>query len=186
MIAMSKIRNLLPNPKPTSVGAWRQGGGSNLTVRMIYGDKMHITNNSGIPDSYIYTQLQLPAGTYRFGAEVSNPQNGYATNQLRMVKPQPIAELAPARWDGVAGRIVTPANEITADGPVELRVMVGPNRDSAIWVRNLFMMREEDYQHMIANNIAWFDGDGIVRGGGLPPSVFHPHVDCRTALVVVA
>lgn len=184
---MSEIRNLLPDPKPTSIGAWRQGGGSNLTVRMLDGDKLHITNNIDRKDSYIYLWLRnIPAGTYRFGAEVSNPQNGYADNMLRMVKQNPYAELAPARWDGMAGRIVTPANTVPEDSTVEFRVMVGPKQNSAVWVRHLFVMSEEDYQHMIANNIAWFDGDSIVRGGGLPHSVFHSHVDCRRALVVVA
>lgn len=162
---MSKIRNLLPNPKPTSVGAWRQGGGSNLTVRMLDGDKLHITNNMDRNDSYIYLWLtDIPAGTYRFGAEVSDPQNGYADNMLRMVKQNPTTELDPARWDGVAGRIVTPANEITEAGSVGLRVMVGAKQNSAVWVRHLFLMTDEDYQQMIAQGVTWFDGDGIVRG----------------------
>ena len=183
---MSEIRNLLPDPKPAATVKWVTPANKNVSMQMLSDNRLHITNNANINDSYIYTQLQLPAGTYRFGAEVSNPQNGYASNMLRMVKQQPTTELAPAHWDGVAGRLVTPANEITTDGTVELRIMVGRKRNSSLWVRQLFVMSEEDYQHMIANNIAWFDGDGIVRGGGLPPSVFHPHVDCRRALVVVA
>ena len=162
---MRESRNLLPNPKPTSVGEWRQGGGSNLTVRMLDGDKLHITNNIDRNDSYIYLLLgNVPAGTYRFGAEVSNPQNGYAGNMLRMVKQNPTTELDPARWDGVAGRLVTPANEITTDGPLELRIMVGAKKNSAVWVRQLFLMTEEDYQQMIAQGVTWFDGDSIVRG----------------------
>ena len=168
---MRESRNLLTNPKPTSVGKWGQGGGSNLTVRMLDGDRLHITNNIDRNDSYIYLWLtNIPAGTYRFGAEVSNPQNGYAIKMLCMLQQQPTKELAPALWDGVAGRLVTPANEITKDGPVELRIVVGPKQNSAVWVRQLFLMTEEDYQQMIAQGVTWFDGDGIVRGGGLPPS----------------
>lgn len=183
---MRESRNLLPNPKPTNTSAWKLGFGSKLTVRMLDGDKLHITNNMERRDSYIYLWLtDIPAGTYRFGAEVSNPQNGYASNMLRMLKQQPTTELAPALWDGVAGRLVTPANEITTDGPVELRIMVGPKQNSAIWVRQLFFMTKEDYQQMIAQGVTWFDGDGIVRGGGgLPPSVSHPHVDMRSLVVV--
>lgn len=162
---MRESRNLLPNPKPTSIGEWRLGGGSNITIRMLDGDKLHITNNIDRNDSYIYLWLRnLPAGTYRFGAEVSNPQNGYAGNMLRMIKQNPFAELAPARWDGVAGRLVTPANEITTDTTMELRIMVGPKQNSAVWVRQLFFMTEEDYQQMIAQGVTWFDGDSIVRG----------------------
>lgn len=159
---MSEIRNLLPDPKPAATVKWATN--KDVSMQMLSDNRLHITNNADIPDSYIYTHLQLPAGTYRFGAEVSNPQNVYAPNQLRMVKLQPIAELAPARWDGVAGRLVTPANEITTDGPVELRVMVGPNANCAIWVRHLFVMTDEDYQQMIAQGVTWFDGDSIVRG----------------------
>ena len=42
--------------------------------------------------------------------------------------------------------------------------MVGPNANCAVWVRHLFVMTDEDYQHMINDNIEWFDGDSIVRG----------------------
>ena len=163
MIAMSEIRNLLPDPKPAATVKWATPSNKNVSMQMLSDNRLHITNNANINDSYIYTQLQLPAGTYRFGAEVSDPQNEYAGNMLRMVKQNPTTELDPARWDGVAGRLVTPANEITADGPVELRIMVGAKQNSAVWVRQLFLMTEEDYQQMIDAGIAWFDGDSIVR-----------------------
>lgn len=163
---MPEVRNLLHDPKPVATGGWKQGGGKNLTIRMLGGDKLHITNNANIVDSYAYLWLtSVPAGVWRFGAEVSTPQNGYATNILRMFRQRPTSELAPAVWDGTAGRYVTPPNELNADGPVELRVMVGPNANSAIWVRKLFLVTDEDYQHMTDDGIIWFDGDGIVRGG---------------------
>lgn len=99
---MRELRNLIPNPKPTSTAAWKFYSQKDLRVQMLSDNRLHITNQSGTPDSYVYTHLKLPAGTYRFGAEVSSPQNGYASNMLRMVKQQPTTELAPARWDGVA------------------------------------------------------------------------------------
>ena len=178
-------RNLLPDPKPVDTADWAFYTGKSILLQMLSDNRLHITNQSGTPDSYVYTQLQLPAGVYRFGAEVSAPQGAYPQNLLRVVI-MPRTELTPATWDGTPGRIVTTANTVPEDSMVEFRVMVGPNMNCAIWVRQLFVMSEEDYQHMIANNIAWFDGDGIVGGGGLPPSVFHPHVDCHRALVVVA
>lgn len=156
--------NLLTDPKPVDTADWAFYTGKSILLRMLSDNRLHITNQIGTPDSYVYTQLQLPAGTYRFGAEVSRPQGAYPTNLLR---------------------VVTPANTVPEDSTVEFRVMVGPNANCAIWVRQLFVMTEEDYQQMIARGVTWFDGDGIVRGW-LPPSVFHPHVGCRTALVVVA
>lgn len=177
--------NLLPNPKPTDTSAWKFYSQKDLRVQMLSDNRMHITNNANIADSYIYTQLQLPAGTYRFGAEVSAPQGAYASNLLRVVI-MPRTELTPATWDGTPGRIVTPANVVPEDSTVEFRVMVGPNANCAVWVRQLFVMSEEDYQQMISDGITWFDGDGIVAGGGLLSSRLYPHVDCRPVLVVVA
>lgn len=161
---MSEMRNLLPDPKPVDASRWGVGGGKNLTIQMLSDNRLHITNNADIPDSYIYTHLSLPAGTYRFGADVSNPQGAYASNLLRVVI-MPRTELTPATWDGQAGRIVTPANVVPEDSTVQFRVMVGPNANCAVWVRQLFVMSEEDYQQMISDGITWFDGDGIVAGG---------------------
>lgn len=163
MIAMSESRNLLPNPKPTSTAAWKFYSQKNLTLQMLSDNRLHITNNANIADSYIYTQLQLPAGTYRFGAEVSAPQGAYAPNLLRMVI-MPRTELTAATWDGTQGRVVTPANTVPEDSTVEFRVMVGPNANCAVWVRHLFVITDSDYQQMIDAGITWFDGDSIVRG----------------------
>ena len=160
---MRESRNLLPNPKPTSTAAWKYYDSKNLTLQMLSDNRLHITNNSNIPDSYIYTQLQLPAGVYRFGVEVSYPQNGYAPNLLRVVI-MPRTELTAATWNGTPGRIVTPANTVPEDSTVEFRVMVGPNANCAVWVRHLFVITDSDYQQMIDAGITWFDGDSIVRG----------------------
>lgn len=156
--------NLLTDPKPVDTADWAFQTGKSILLRMLSDNRLHITNQIGTPDSYVYTQLQLPAGTYRFGAEVSNPQGAYPTNLLRVVIP-PRTELTPATWDGTPGRVVTPANTVPEDSTVEFRVMVGPNANCAVWVRQLFVMTEEDYQQMIARGVTWFDGDGIVRGG---------------------
>ena len=159
---MPEVRNLLPNPKPTSTAAWKFYSQKDLRVQMLSDNRLHITNNANIADSYIYTQLQLPAGTYRFGAEVSYPQTGYASNLLRMVV-VPQTELDPAEWNGKPGRVVTPANKVDTDSTVEFRVMVGPNAGSELWVRHLFVMTDSDYQQMIDAGLEWFDGDSIIR-----------------------
>lgn len=127
---------------------------------MLSDDRLHVTNNADTPDSYIYTQMTLPAGTYRFGAEASNAQNGYEPNLLRMVI-TPRDELAPATWTGNSGYYVTPANTVETESLVEFRVMVGPHRNSAVWVRHLFVMTEADYQLMDIAKFRWFDGSLI-------------------------
>lgn len=176
--------NLLPDPKPVATAKWVVPPSRDVRVQMLSDNRLHLTNNANNADSYVYTQVALPAGTYRFGVEVSDPQGAPPANLLRVVIP-PRTELAPAPWDGTRGRVVTPPNTLPTDGTLEFRVMVGPNANCAVWVRRLFVMTEEDYQQMIDRGVTWFDGDGIVRGGGLPLSTFRPHVDMR-ALVVVA
>ena len=161
----AEAHNLLPDPKPVATAKWVVPSTRDVRVQMLSGNRLHLTNNANNADSYAYTQVALPAGTYRFGVEVSDPQGAPPANLLRVVIP-PRTELAPAPWDGVAGRVVTPPNVLPTDGTLEFRVMVGPNANCAVWVRRLFVMTEEDYQQMIDRDIAWFDGDGIVTGGG--------------------
>lgn len=162
---MNDIRNLLPDPKPTDTSDWVVPSSRDVRVQMLDGNRLHLTNNADNADSYVYTQVSLPAGQYRFGVEVSAPQGAAPTKLLRVVVP-PRTELTPATWDGTPGRVVTPANTVPEDSTVEFRVMVGPNANCAVWVRQLFVMSEEDYQQMISDGITWFDGDGIVAGGG--------------------
>lgn len=76
-------RNLLPDPKPVDTADWAFYTGKDIRLQMLSDNRLHITNQSGTPDSYVYTHLKLPAGTYRFGAEVSSPQGAYASNLLR-------------------------------------------------------------------------------------------------------
>ena len=157
---MSDIRNLLPDPKPSSTAKWSTYTGKDLSLQMLTDNRLHITNNADIADSYIYTQMTLPAGTYRFGAEASYAQNGYDPNLLRVVV-APRDELAPATWTGNKGHYVTPANTVDTESTVEFRVMVGPLKNSAVWVRHLFVMTEADYQLMDIANFRWFDGSLI-------------------------
>ncbi|RYQ21410.1 hypothetical protein PG2049B_1294 [Bifidobacterium pseudolongum subsp. globosum] len=157
-------RNLLPDPKPVATAKWVVPSSRDARLKMLDANRLHLTNNANNADSYAYTQVALPAGTYRFGVEVSNPQGAPPANLLRVVIP-PRTELAPATWDGTPGRVVTPANTVPEDSTLEFRFMVGPNANCAVWVRHLFVMTEEDYQQMIAQGVTWFDGDGIVRGG---------------------
>lgn len=172
---MSDIRNLLPDPKPSSTAKWSTYASKDISLRMLTDHRLHVTNNADIPDSYIYTQLAVPAGTYRFGAEVSDPQGGYASNLLRMVV-TPKTELDSAVWNGKTGRVVTPPNKVDTDSTIEFRVMVGPTAGSKIWVRHLFVMTDSDYQQMIDAGIEWFDGDSHIDP---PPADWIGHLADR-------
>lgn len=172
---MSDIRNLLPDPKPSSTAKWSIYASKDISLQMLTDHRLHVTNNADIPDSYIYTQLAVPAGTYRFGAEVSDPQGGYASNLLRMVV-TPRTELDSAVWNGKTGRVVTPPNKVDTDSTIEFRVMVGPTTGSKIWVRHLFVMTDSDYQQMIDAGIEWFDGDSHIDP---PPADWIGHLADR-------
>lgn len=159
---MNDIRNLLPDPKPTDTSDWVVPSSRDVRVQMLDGNRLHLTNNADNADSYVYTQVSLPAGQYRFGVEVSAPQGAAPTKLLRVVVP-PRTELTPAIWDGQTGRVVTPPNTLPEDGELEFRVMVGPTTGCAIWVRRLFVMTDDDWQRMLDAGIAWFDGDSRRR-----------------------
>lgn len=157
--------NLLPDPKPVATAKWVVPSSRDVRVQMLSDNRLHLTNNADNADSFAYTQVALPAGTYRFGAEVSAPQGAYASNLLRVVI-MPRTELTPATWDGQAGRIVTPANVVPEDSTLEFRVMVGPNANCAVWVRRLFVMTDDDYNAMRDAGVEWFDGDTYQRNSG--------------------
>lgn len=155
---MSDVRNLLPDPKPVNVSAWSVGSGKDISVSMSDG-WMQLTNNTKSNDCYVYARIQLPAGSWRFGAELGEPVGGFAPNELRFIRLDPIQELQKASWDGTPGRIVTPANVLAEPTQVELRIMVGPNAGDAVRVRRLLVMTDDDYTAMTAADVEWFDGD---------------------------
>ncbi|RSX48947.1 hypothetical protein [Bifidobacterium castoris] len=161
---MTELHNLWPNPKPTSTAAWRVGSGKDISVGMSDDGWMRLVNNTTGNDCYVYAQIQLAAGAWRFGAELDEPVGAYAVNELRFIRLSPTQEMQRAEWDGTPGRLVTPANVLSDAATVQLRLMVGPKAGDAVRVRRLFVMSDEDYQHMVDNNIEWFDGDGIVPG----------------------
>ena len=60
-------RNLLPDPKPVATAKWVVPSSRDVHLQMLGANRLHLTNNANNADSYAYTQVQLPAGTYRFG-----------------------------------------------------------------------------------------------------------------------
>lgn len=69
-----EAHNLLPDPKPVATAKWVVPSGRDVRVQMLDRNRLHLTNNVDNADSYAYTQVALPADTYRFGVEVSDPQ----------------------------------------------------------------------------------------------------------------
>ena len=157
------VYNRLPDPKPASVSAWAVGGGRDITRTLTPDGWLQLTNNATHADPFVFTRLSLPAGAWRFGAEMDAATTGYADNQLRFIHLNPVYEMRRAEWDGTAGRIVTPPNKLDADSNVELRLMVGPSAGDTVRVRHLCVMTDDDYQLMLASNVTWFDGNTVER-----------------------
>lgn len=177
-----EVTNLMANPKPVNISAWRAGPGKDISISMSDG-WMQVTNNTKSHDCYVYARIQLPAGAWRYGAGLGAPTGGFAANELRFIRLNPIQEMQYASWDGTPGRIVTPANTLETAAQVELRIMVGPNAGDAVRVRRLLIMTDADYTAMHDDGVEWFDGDTYPRnsGGGYPPSRYraYPHLDCE-------
>ena len=166
---MTEMRNLLHNPRPFDMSGWQSGNAAKLAVARHDDDRLFLSTREDGAYLFAFTRLTVPAGTYRFGAEISTPQNGYAPNALRFIRLNPTAEMFNAIWEGKPGRYVTAANTLTQETQIELRCMCGPKANDAVWYRHLFLMSDADYQHMLDLDVDWFCGDGYDRnGGGVP------------------
>lgn len=163
---MTEMRNLLPNPRPYNMTGWQSVNEQKLAVARHDDDRLFLSVREDGADLFAFTRLTVPAGTYRFGAQISAPQGTYAKNALRFIQLNPTKELLNATWEGKPGRYVTGANTLTQETQIELRVMCGPKVGDAVWYRHLFLMTEADYQHMLTLGVDWFYGDGYDRNGG--------------------
>lgn len=172
-----EVMNLMANPKPISVSAWKAGGGRGISISMSDDGWMQMTNNTKSHDCFVYARIQLPAGAWRYGAEIDAPTGSFASNELRFIHLNPVYEMQNASWDGTPGRIVTPANTLETEAQVELRLMVGANAGDAVRVRRLLVMTDDDYTAMHDAGVEWFDGDTYPResGGGLSLLAVYPH-----------
>ena len=160
---MSEMRNFLPNPRPFSMTGWQSCSPAKLAVARHDGDRLFLSTREDGADLFAFTRLTVPAGTWRFGAQISSPQGTYAKNALRFIRLNPMQEMLNATWAGVPGRYVTAANTLTQETQIELRVMCGPKAGDSVWYRHLFLMTEADYQHMLTLGVDWFCGGGIDR-----------------------
>lgn len=160
---MSEMRNFLPNPRPFDMSGWQSVDARKLSVLRRDDDRLLLLTHADGDDLFAFTRLTVPAGTWRFGAQISRPQGTYAENALRFVQLNPVKELLNATWEGKPGRYVTGANTLTQKTQIELRVMCGSKAGDCVWYRHLFLMTEADYQHMLTLGVAWFCGDGIDR-----------------------
>lgn len=163
---MNRMRNLLLDPRPFTASRWTAKSDV-LTISRHDNDRLFLQTTRDSVDVYAYTRLTLPAATYRFGAEISAPQVSYANNALRFICLNPVQEMLNATWAGSHGRYVTGPNTLTSQTQVELRVMCGPQANSQIWYRHLFLMTDDDYRHMTDEcDVTWFCGSSYDRNGG--------------------
>ena len=66
------VMNLMANPKPISVSAWKAGGGRDISISMSDDGWMQMTNNTKSHDCFVYARIQLPAGARNPLVLVSN------------------------------------------------------------------------------------------------------------------
>lgn len=180
------MRNLLNDPRPYSTRGWQSCDATKLAVAHHDDDRLFLSTLADGADFFAFTRLTVPAGTYRFGAQISSPQNGYAPNALRFIRHNPTKELLNATWEGKPGRYVTGANTFTQDTLIELRCMCGPKANDAVWYRHLFLMTDADYQSMLDLDVDWFCGDGYDHNGGWgrPGDVLTGYPPCEHWVVV--
>ncbi len=179
------MRNLLHNPRPFDMTGWQSCNAMKLAVVRHNDDRLFLSTREDGADLFAFTRLTVPAGTYRFGAQISTPQGSYASNALRFIQLNPTKELLNATWEGKPGRYVTAANTLTQDTQIELRCMCGPKANDSIWYRHLFLMTETDYQSMLDLDVDWFCGGFYDRnGGGRPGDVLTGYPPCEHWVVV--
>lgn len=181
---MAEMRNLLNNPRPYDMSGWRSCNAAKLAVARHDDDRLFLSTREDGADLFAFTRLTVPAGTWRFGAQISTPQGSYASNALRFIQFNPTKELLNATWEGKPGRYVTAANTLTKDTQIELRVMCGPKANSAIWYRHLFLMTDADYQSMLDLGVDWFCGDFYDHNGGRPSDALVGYPPCEHWMVV--
>lgn len=177
---MREIRNLILNPKPSSMAGWMRFG--DCDVHMVEaGDAICVRNNSGGGGRGIDLSMpSIPAGEYV--AACSSDFAEYERDETVLLIKKNEKYIAVNRFDGSHEYI---ASFVLADPGCNIIITPPAAQGAAVNVKRFLMCTKEDWEQMQALHVAWFDGDGIVPGGGLPPSVFHPYVD-RCALVVVA
>lgn len=86
---MSEMRNFLPNPRPFDMSGWQSVDARKLSVLRRDDDRLLLLTHADGDDLFAFTRLTVPAGTWRFGAQISDPQGGYARNALRFIQLNP-------------------------------------------------------------------------------------------------
>ncbi|ATU21051.1 hypothetical protein BcFMB_09105 [Bifidobacterium choerinum] len=185
---MRESRNLCVNPKP-----------ANNTANTWIGNKCDITLGDGMlvttPDATdgmanqignIYASWQsdtLPAGDYVAGVML-NSYSGAGDmptfqNRILLVTGADGSVLATAAYTGrdrtrYAARFILPTAQ-----QVTMRLYVPMADGQKARYRQVLLMTAGDYDAMIKQCIAWFDGDAAITGwGGVPPLSSAPAFRC--------
>lgn len=177
--------NLMVNPKPTGTRGWARFG--NVEVSMTANPEMlYCRNISGGGGRGIdYALPELPPGDYVYGFWMHSTT--YTQDEvIALIKNGATSYCSTIRFNETPGEhAYTGEFTITQTG---VNWLFTPPQavNGALSVNRLLLVTREDWVIMRENNVSWFDGDSIVRGGGFPSSRLYPHVDYCHALVVVA
>lgn len=171
---MRELRNLCVNPKPTSSAATTWVG--NLCT-VTLGDGMLVTTpdaSVGMANQRgnIYASWQsgtLPAGDYVAGAMLNSYSGAgdMPTFQNRVLLVLDDANvLASATYTDRRSTRYEARFTLTGAQKVTMRLYAPMEDGQRARYRQVLLMDGEDYDMMKQCGIEWFDGDGILAGGG--------------------
>lgn len=161
--------NLITNPKPVNgTDGWVVfGGSSNIEFRLTANRHAYYVRNitGGGGRGIQYELADLPPGDYCYGLSVHAPshQSGetLALINVNNTYPSAIRAVESADWRWCTGAFTL------HDTGCKLMVTPPAAANTAMSVRHFIVATREDWNAMTKHDIPWFDGDGIVRGGGL-------------------
>lgn len=185
---MREIRNLFTDPLPAGTGTWSVDNGNNKgtpATCTVTGSQLLVQGYETTSNAYVVRNVpNVPAGEYVLSVKsVSGTSPTFYGNRLFLI--------ADSMWH-ILG--IVPSSKLNARGVLQfdnpstrgLRVLFqAPNKANRVAYERMLLCTAEDYEAMLAAGVEWFSGDMTIRGG-LPPRRLYPHVDRRTALVVVA
>ena len=167
---MSELRNLIPNPKPTSTAGWQifGGGSTQVELRMTSDSKkLFVRNITGGVSNGVSKAMKLTAGRYVWGVYLET-STGYANgNQFMLVKD---GDKYPAnvQYSGNAKYYLAPF-EISGHNNIELLLVLPPVVDGRMNTQYFLLASEGDAE--VVEQIhkqgylehTWFDGDTYPR-----------------------
>lgn len=180
-----EIHNLFTDPVPTGSGTWTVNNPDKADVSFANGQLL-VQGYETTVKTFVYRSVPgVSAGDYVLSfISKSGSSPTFFENR--------VCAVTNSNWrilgvvDDAAlnnGRAILQFSNPKAQN---LRVLFqAPDEAARVAYERMLLCTAEDYEAMLAANVAWFSGSAYIASGGLPANRLYPHVDMR-ALVVVA